>query len=458
MNMTQRKALVVLAAIVLAGMSGRSGVMFAAENWPQFRGPLSNSVADDTDLPERWSGTENVAWKTKIPGRGWSAPIVWGKRIFLTSVTSADDQAERKRGIYFGGDQKVAPQTPHQWRVFCLDRDDGRVLWERVGHEGIPPQSVHLKNTYASETPVTDGERVYAYFGNLGIFCFDVDGAPQWSRTLGSFHTADGMGTGSSPILHGEQVIVLNDNEDDSFLLALDRKSGAENWRVARPEKSCWSTPYIWRHPQRTELIVSGSGVARSYDLGGKLLWQLGDLSAHSIPSPVAGPDLLYLASGHVLSSKRPIVAIRAGASGDISLAGDAASNDFVAWCLKRAAPYNPSLLYSRDYVYALTDLGILSCYDAHTGKTVYERKRLPNGRSFTASPWAANGQIYCLSEFGDTFVVRAGPAFEVLRVNSLGDEEMFLATPAIAGRQLLIRGEHTLYAIQKEAPAGQAR
>ncbi len=208
----------------------------------------------------------------------------------------------------------------------------------------------------------------------------------------------------------------------------------------------------------RTELVISGSGVVRSYDLDGKLLWHLGDMSAHSIPSPLAGPDLLYLASGHVLSSKRPIVAVRPGAAGDITLAADASSNDFVAWCLNRAAPYNPSLLYYQDRVYALTDLGILSCYDAQTGKTIYQRKRLPNGRAFTASPWAGNGNVFCLSEFGDTFVVKAGDAFEVLRVNALGDEEMFLSTPAIAGNQLLVRGERRLFAIQKPAAAAEEK
>ncbi|HVU89313.1 MAG TPA: PQQ-binding-like beta-propeller repeat protein [Pirellulales bacterium] len=446
-----RFALLVSAAAVAPG-----AFAIADDNWPQFRGPGARGVADHPDLPDTWSATENVAWKTAIAGRGWSSPIVWGKRVFLTSVTSAEDQAERKRGLYFGGDQKVAPSVPHKWYVYCLDRTDGRLLWERVAHEGVPPQSVHLKNTYASETPVTDGERVYAYFGNLGVFCYDFDGQPLWSRTLGSYKTADGMGTGSSPIMYGENVLVLNDNEDESFLLALDRKTGAENWRVARPEKSCWSTPYLWHNALRSELVISGSGVVRSYDLDGRLLWHLGDMSAHSIPSPLAGPNLLYLASGHVLSSKRPIVAVRPGGAGDISLAADASNNDFVAWCLRRAAPYNPSLLYFQDRVYALTDLGILSCYDAQTGKAVYERKRLPNGRAFTASPWAANGNIFCLSEFGDTFVIKAGDDFEVLRVNSLGDEEMFLSTPGLAGSQLLVRGEHHLFAIQKPGAAGR--
>ncbi len=237
-----------IAVLVAVAGAAPCAPAVAEDNWPQFRGPQAHGIADHPHLPDSWSPTENLAWTTAIAGRGWSSPVVWGDRIFLTSVTSADDQAERKRGLYFGGDRKVAPETPHKWHVFCLDRADGRILWQRVAHEGVPPQSVHLKNTYASETPVTDGQRVYAYFGNLGMFCYDLDGQPLWSRTLGSYETADGMGTGSSPILSGENVLILNDNEDDSFLVALDRQTGAESWRVARPEKSCWSTPYLWRN------------------------------------------------------------------------------------------------------------------------------------------------------------------------------------------------------------------
>ncbi|HEY4310062.1 MAG TPA: PQQ-binding-like beta-propeller repeat protein [Pirellulales bacterium] len=441
-------------ALVL--LSFAPGALVAGDNWPQFRGPAAQGVVDDPRLPEAWSASESIAWKTAIPGRGWSCPIVWGNRVFLTSVTSDDDQVERKRGIYFGGDQHEAPKTVQQWRVVCVDLSDGRILWQHVAHQGVPPQSVHLKNTYASETPVTDGERVYAYFGNLGVFCYSVTGEPLWSRTLGSYKTADGMGTGSSPILHGDNVFILNDNEDDSFLIALDRKTGAENWRVARAEKSCWSTPFVWHNPMRTEIVVSGSGVIRSYDLDGKPLWHLNDVSAHSIPSPLAGPNLLYLASGHVLSKSRPILAVRSGAMGDITLPPDATSNAFVAWSLRKAAPYNPSLLYYQDYIYAVTDLGILSCYDAQSGKTMYEKKRLPNGRAFTASPWAANGQVFCLSEYGDTFVIKSGPTYELIRVNALGEDEMFLATPAIAGDQLLIRGEHALYCIQKKVATAE--
>ncbi len=422
-------------------------------DWPQFRGPRGQGVAESTGLPNVWSATENIAWKVPIAGRGWSSPIVWGDRIFLTTVTSADDREERKRGIYFGGDPRDKPQAPHQWRVVCLDRRDGHQLWEQVAHEGIPPEAVHRKNTYASETPATDGERVYAYFGNLGVFCYSLSGELLWTRPLGSYKIADGMGTGSSPTLFGGRLFVVNDNEEKSFLTAIDGKTGNEVWRVARTEKTGWATPYIWRNGTRTEVVVSGSAVARAYDLDGQPLWHLGNMSGQTIPSPVSSSEYLFLASGHVLDGKRPIAAVRPGAQGDITLSGQDTSNEFVAWSLRKASPYSPSLLYYGDYVYAVTDLGILSCLDAHDGHIVYERKRLPNGRAVTASPWAYNGQVFCLSEYGETFVIKAGPEFELIRVNALPDEELYLSTPAIAGEQLLIRSEHHLYAIQ-QAPA----
>ena len=309
-----------------------------------------------------------------------------------------------------------------------------------------------MKNTYASETPVTDGERVYVYFGNLGVFCFSLDGQPLWSRLLGAYKTASGWGTGSSPTVHKDRLYVLNDNEDQSFLLALDKRTGEELWRTTREEKSSWSTPYVWENGKRTEIIISGSGTVRSYDLDGKPLWVIGEMSGNAIPTPMAGENLLYVSSGHIMGTKKPIIAIRPGASGDITLAPSETSSEYVAWCLRQAAPYNPSILLYKDHIYVATDLGLVSCYDAKSGDTVYNKKRLQNGRAFTASPWAYNGNIFCLNEYGDTFVIKAGSDFEVLRVNSLADDDMCLATPAVAGDKLLIRSDKRLYAIAKPA------
>ncbi|HEY4309982.1 MAG TPA: PQQ-binding-like beta-propeller repeat protein [Pirellulales bacterium] len=449
-----------LALIVLV-LFATSLVRAADTQWPQFRGPAALGTADNPDLPDTWSSTDNIAWKQDTPGRGWSSPIVWGDRVFVTTVTNDEEvkNKDRKRGLYLGGNRDEPSKSEHQWRVLCLDLNDGRVLWEQVAHTGLPPESSHLKNSYASETPVTDGERLYVYFGNLGVFCYALDGEPLWSRTLGTYKTASGWGTGGSPAIFNDRLYVLNDNEDQSFLSALDTKTGAEMWRTPRPEKSSWSTPFVWNHADRTEIVVSGSGAVRSYDLDGKMLWQLGDMSGNAIPTPMAGPNLLYVSSGYFMGNKKPIVAVRPGASGDITLAPDATSNDFVAWCQRKAAPYNPSILLYKGLIYSITDLGLTSCFDAQTGAALYEKKRLPNAKAVTASPWAYNGQVFCLSEYGETFVIKAGPDFEVVRVNSLADDDMCLATPAIAGDKLLLRSDRRLYAVQKSAKiaAGKA-
>jgi outer membrane protein assembly factor BamB len=428
----------------------RAPAASAGPNWPQFRGPGSSGVSDETGLPDRWSETENIAWKTPVPGRGWSSPIVWGERIFLTSAVSEGDEETPKKGLYLGGDRTRPPSPDHRWLVYCLEFQSGKILWERQAHQGKPESSHHLKNTFASETPVTDGERVYAYFGSLGLFAYDFDGALKWSKQFGSFKTRSGWGTAASPALAGGAVVIVNDNEEKSFIAAFDGKTGAELWRRDRDEKSNWATPLVWESGPRTEIITSGSGKVRSYDAKGGLLWELRGMSAITIPTPFAGAGLLYLSSGFVLDPHRPVYAIRPGASGDISLKENEASNSHIAWSQPAAAPYNPSPLIYGDYFYVLLDRGFLSCHEARTGKEVYSKQRLsPDAAAFTASPWAYEGKIFCLSEDGDAFILKAGPEFQVLRKNSLN--EMCMATPAIARGSLFIRTLTRLYRIRKE-------
>ncbi len=444
---------------LLLCLSVSTSLHAADNNWPQFRGPLATGVSDNPALPDTWSATENVLWRAEVPGRGWSSPIVWGDQVFITTVTNDQETREKvkQRGLYLGGNRSEPSKAVHQWRVRCHDLATGQLQWEKIAHDGPPPESIHLKNTYASETPVTDGERVYVYFGNLGVYCYTLAGAPVWSHSLGAYKTAAGWGTGGSPMLYQDRLYVVCDNEEQSFLVALDSRTGEEVWRTPRPEKSSWSTPYLWQNDKRTELVVSGSGMVRSYDLDGHELWNLGDMSGNAIPTPMSGLGLLFVSSGHVMGTKKPIMAVRPGASGDITLASSATSNDSVAWCLRQAAPYNPSILLYKGNIHVITDVGFVACYDGRTGDTVYGKKRLPNGRAFTASPWAYNDQVFALNEYGDTFVIKAGSEFEVLRVNSLSDDEMFLATPAVTGDKLLIRSDRTLYAIQKGAAAAGA-
>ena len=416
-------------------------------DWPQFRGPGSTGVADDPSVPDSWSATRNVVWKTEIPGSGWSSPVVWGDRIFLTSVISAVAPETPKKGLYFGGNRDGIPSDEHRWMVYAVDWKSGKIAWEREVHRGAPASSHHLKNTYASETPVTDGEFVYAYFGNLGLFVFDMDGKPIWSQSWGPFHTRYGWGTAASPALYKDRIYVVNDNDDRSFLAALDKHTGKQIWRVERDEASNWSTPYIWENDRRTEIITSGTRKIRAYDLDGKLLWELGGMSSIVIPTPFAQGGLLYLASGYVNDTVRPVYAVRPGASGDISLKEGETGNEYIAWYQRQGGPYNPSPLVYGDYYYTLLDRGIFTCHDARTGREIYGKQRIdPEASAFTASPWASNGKIFALSEDGDAFIIQAGPEFKVLGKNSL--DEMCMATPAIARGSLIIRTATKLYRI----------
>jgi outer membrane protein assembly factor BamB len=425
-------------------------VAFAASNWPRFRGPDAAGVAEDFALPDTWSATENVKWKAEIPGVGLSSPIAWGDRVFLTSVTRADASYKADRALWGGTVDQVPPTDEHYWMVYCLDFNTGKILWAMEVHRGVPASSHHPKNTLATPTPATDGERLYAYFGNLGVFTFDMDGKLLWSKKMGPFRTRHGWGMASSPVVHGERLFILGDNDDESFLVALDRKTGDEIWRVDRDEKSTWATPYIWENELRTELITAGATRMRSYDLEGSLLWEIGGPMSHlAIPSPFANSGLLYLTSGFTGDEARPVFAVRPGASGDITLKPNESSNEYIAWHLPQGGPYNPSPIVYRGYYYTLHDRGFLTCHDAQSGKEIYDKVRLDQAsRRFTASPWAYNGKLFALSEEGDTLVMQAGPEYQLLGVNSL--DEPALATPAIVGHSLLIRTASKLYRIAK--------
>jgi len=415
--------------------------------WPQFRGPGSNGIAGAAGLPTQWSATRNVRWRTPVAGAGWSSPIIAGGRIFLTAAIGTEDKEPPKKGLYFGGNRDK-PTDSHRWMVYAFDFETGKLAWEREVHRGVPAIARHLKNTFASETPATDGERVYAWFGSAGLFCFSLEGKLLWSRPAPAHEMRYGWGTAASPVLHGNRLYIVHDNEASSYLMALDKLTGREIWRVERDgEKSNWSTPFIWTHAGRTEIVTTGTGRVRSYDLDGKLLWEFGGMSSIVIPTPFTRHGLLYIASGYVGDQVRPVFAVKPGARGDISLKPGESSNAFIAWHLPQGGPYNPSPLVYGDYYYTLYDRGFLTCHDARTGKLVYDKVRLSEGTAaFTASPWAYNGKIFAASEDGDTFVAEAGPAYRLLGTNSLG--EMIMSTPAIAGNSLVIRTATHLYRI----------
>ncbi|EMI21229.1 serine/threonine protein kinase related protein-like protein [Rhodopirellula maiorica SM1] len=423
----------------------------AADAWPQFRGPNADGVVTDAnDLPTEWTASENVAWKTDIPGRGWSSPIVWENRVFLTTVINHGDGEEPKKGLYFGGNRPELPASEHEWVVICLDLNSGDVLWKKQVRKASPKTSIHLKNSYASETPVTDGEHVYAMFGGVGVYCFDMDGNEVWMHNLEPRKTRYGWGTAASPVLFGDRLYVVNDNDEDSYLMALDKRTGEQIWRTPREEKSNWSTPYIWENELRREIVTLGSGKVRSYDLDGNLLWSLTGMSSITIATPYQHNGLLYISSGYVGDSDRPLYAIRPGAEGDISLEGTETANESIVWSQPTGAPYNPTTIAYEGVVYVLYDRGLFAAYDAADGSEIYSKVRIPNGGEFTSSPWAYGGKIFCINEDGVTSVIKAGTEFELLGSNPLAEDDMAMATPAIAGDRLLIRTATRIYCIQK--------
>lgn len=413
--------------------------------WPQFRGTnFTGHAPDNPALPDTWSETENVAWKIPVPGRGWSCPVVWDNKVFITTAIDSGESEPPKPGLYFGGNRDKVT-TIHEWQVHCINLNDGKSLWKHTVHKGVPPEARHLKNSFASETAVTDGERVYFYIGNIGLFTYDLDGKLLWEKKWDPVKTRYGWGTAASPILHDGILYVLNDNDEQSFVTALHAKSGKVKWKIDRDEGSNWSPPFVWTNSKRSELVTTGTGKVRSYDLEGNLLWTLTGLSSITVPAPLAKGDLLYLCSGYVGDKKRPLFAIKPGASGDISLKEDETSNAFIAWSHPQIAPYMPTPILVDNRLYVLLDRGMFACYDAQSGAEIYRRKRLSG--EFTASPIAYNGKIFCSNEAGDTFVIEADDTFKKPSVNAL--EEMIMATPAIAGDRLLIRTIHHLYCIR---------
>ena len=472
---------------IIASLTLGLAVLSAADNWPQFRGPHSGVIADDPALPDSWGVKENIAWKVDVPGVGWGSPIVWDDYLFVTSVISDEPRPkptldqEAVMAPHTGGVMQQKPlSTPYRWVLYAIDFKTGKVRWQRDLRKGIPASTKHSKNTYASETPVTDGKRVYVFHASAGLFAVDFQGRIVWSRdvalpepktdvvTTGSAILARGqvpktlaasyfigLGQAASPALYQNRIFTVADHESHQwFLAAYDTRTGDELWRVNEGksgEAYGWSTPFVWESGSRTEIITAGNNRVRSYDPDGKLLWELKGMSLNTTPTPFAAHGLLYVSSGYAGDTFRPAYAIRPGANGDISLKPGEASNQYVAWFQPSMASYMPSALVYGDHLYTLYSQGFLTCHEAKTGKQIYGRQRLGmDAGGFTASPWAYNGEIFAASEDGDTYVLKAGPEYKLLHKNSLG--EAILATPAIVRGSLIVRTVSSLYRIAKTA------
>ena len=417
----------------------------AAPNWPQWRGPGGQGISTEKNLPTEWSATKNIKWKTPIAGRGHSSPIVWGNRIFLTTAIEGAIVPGAKAVKHMDGDKEflhpdsVGADHKHTFKVICLNADTGKILWDQTAYEGTPYDNRHRKSSFASSTPATDGKLVYAFFGTEGLYAYDMGGKLVWKADLGKLGTV-GMGTGTSPILYQNLLILQCDEENGaaSFIVALDKKTGREVWKSPRKVQVSWATPILVRTPRRTELITIGNETVIAYDPAtGKELWRHKGVESNAIPSPVANQEMVFVTAGF---PTKIAMAIRLGGSGDLTNSAN------VAWKYSKGTAYVPSPILYDDYLYLTTDKGILTCLDARTGEVKYDGGRVPIPATFTASPVAFEGKILLTSEDGDTFIVRAGPKHEILGTNSLS--EPVYASPAIADRKIFIRGERNIYCI----------
>ncbi len=412
-------------------------------NWHQWRGPLASGMAPQGDPPLKWDDQTNVKWKTALPGKGSATPVAWNDRVFvLTAVDTGRVAATADRPK--ANDRFVkrtnAPKTYYKFLILCLDRKTGKVLWQRTAAEQVPHEGTHPTHSYAAASPTTDGKFVYASFGSRGIYCYDLEGKLRWKRNLGLMQTRYGWGEGTSPVIHGDTVIVNWDHEGPSVLVALDARTGETHWKVDRKEPSSWATPLVVEHQGKTQVIVNGKNRVRSYDLRtGKVLWDCGGQTINAIPSPVAAGGVVYCMTGYRGSAA---YAIPLNATGDITDQGK------TLWSYNRGTPYVPSPLLAGDRLYFTQGNNpLLTCLNTKTGKAVIDRQRLPGLNTLYASPAGARDRIYITDREGTTLVIRRADKLEILATNRL--DEPIDASPVIVGKQLFLRGHKHLYCLE---------
>ena len=439
-------------ALVGAGLLGTASES-GKGHWPQWRGPQANGMAPGRGAPASWSDAENVKWKAEIPGRGHSSPIIWGDRIFLTTAVAVGAKPEPPKAAQ-GEDTRPAwqrraarrsgPQAEHRFEVLSLDRRTGKTLWRKTATTATPHEGFHSTyGSFASNSPVTDGERLFAFFGSRGVFCYDLGGNLIWKKDFGvQMKMRLAFGEGTAAVLEGDTLLLNFDHQGGSFLSALDKRSGQERWRTERDEQSAWSPPLVVEHQGRKQIIVSATKRVRAYDFKtGELIWECGGLGYNVIPAPVHLDGVVYVMSGDRDSN---LMAIRLGGEGDLT------GSEAILWSNAKGISYTPSPVLHEGKLYVLTDNGILSCYEAATGKPYYQ-ERLPKPYKFKASPVGIGGKLYLASESGDVVVVKMGETFEVLATNTL-EGQMFIASPAVAEGEVFLRGPSTLFCISDAA------
>jgi outer membrane protein assembly factor BamB len=426
--------------------------IFAGDaDWPRWRGPANDGMARG-DAPLHWSDTEHIKWKAEIPGRGHSSPVIWGDRVFVTTAVptgvtppapeDAGTSTNNGRGRGGFGNNR-GPQPEQKLVLMALDRKTGKLLWQQVAKVATPHEGYHpTYGSFASNSPVTDGQHVVAFFGSRGVYCYDMDGKKIWEKDFGiqlkMFMT---FGEGAWPVIEGSKLLLLFDNEADSFLVALDVATGKELWRTPRPDGNTnWSGPVVFTVDGKKQVIVSATKKVHSYDLEtGKPIWEVAGLGQNTIPAPVAGDGLVFLMSGF----RNPnLMAVKLGRQGDLT------GTDAIVWQNQRGNSYTASPVLDDGKLYFVTDSGMLTCLDAKTGKPFYQQQRLPKPYNFKASPVGVNGKLYLATEEGDVVIVKMGETYEVLATNTL-EGQIFIATPAIAGGEIYLRAQNTLFCIK---------
>ncbi len=430
-----------------------------AQNWPSFRGPNATGVADGKPLPEKWDAEKsaNILWKTPIPGLGLGSPVVWGDRVIISTAISSNTKAETFRHGLYGDVQPHADLASHTWKVYALERKSGKIIWERIAHTGTPKTKRHPKATQANATPATDGKHIAVWFGSEGLYTYDWNGKLLWKQDLGIvnagwFYDADyEWGHASSPIIYKNRVIVQVDRQEDCFIAAFDIKTGKQLWKTQRDELPSWGTPTVHVGKVRAEIITNATNFIRGYDPAtGKELWKLARNSEVTATTPFVGQELIFIVGGY--PPVRPIFAIRPGASGDITLKEGTESSEFVAWSKKTGGTYMPTPLVYGELLYTCSNNGVLAVYNAKSGEKIYQERIAGKGGAYSASPIAANGNIYLTSEDGEIYVVKAGPKYELVAENKMG--EVLMATPAISDGTIFVRSLKHVFAIGEPAAA----
>ncbi|MDX2150251.1 MAG: PQQ-binding-like beta-propeller repeat protein [Bryobacteraceae bacterium] len=436
--------------VLLGGVSLLAAL--AAEvpgEWPRWRGPFDNGTARGA-APWRWSDTENIAWKIAVPGKGHSSPVIWGDRLFLTTAVPTDPSQPGQAAPPAGGGGRPnfgqgaqGEQPEHKLMVQAYDRKTGKLLWEKVARTVKPHEGYHRRyGSFASNSPVTDGKRLYVFFGSNGVFCYDLNGKLIWERDPGvKLRMRNAFGEGTAAVIDGETLYLNFDHEGESFLLALDKNTGKDRWKVDRKEISNWAPPLVVEHEGQRQVVVAAPNKVRSYDAkDGSLIWECAGLGANTIPAPVTANGIVYVMSGY----RDPnLLAIKLGRKGDLT------GTDAVLWSTNKGTSYTASPVLADGKLYMLTDSGMLTCLDAATGKPYYERVRLPKPYNFKASPVAIDGKLYLSSEEGDVIVVKMGETFEVLATNTLA-EQSFIASPAVAQGDLYLRTQTHLFCVRE--------